>query len=57
MSDIPVELIVAAFGEENTAKAALKELKTAKRAQLIDIVDAAVISAGDRAPCLVVHSA
>ena len=43
MSDIPVELIVAAFGEEKAAKAALKELKAAKRAKLIDIVDAAVI--------------
>ena len=26
MSDIPVELIVAAFGEEKAAKAALKEI-------------------------------
>jgi uncharacterized membrane protein len=43
MSDIPVELIVAAFGEEKAADAALKELKSAKRAGLIDIVDAAVI--------------
>lgn len=43
MSDVPVELIVAAFGEEKAAKAALKELKAAKRAKLIDIVDAAVI--------------
>ena len=43
MSDIPVELIVAAFNEEKAAKAALKELKAAKRAKLIDIVDAAVI--------------
>jgi len=43
MSDIPVELIVAAFGEEKAANTALKELKSAKRAGLIDIVDAAVI--------------
>ena len=43
MSDVPVELIVAAFGEEKAAKAALKELKAAKKAKLIDIVDAAVI--------------
>jgi uncharacterized membrane protein len=43
MSDIPVELIVAAFGDEKAAKAALKELKAAKKAKLIDIVDAAVI--------------
>jgi uncharacterized membrane protein len=43
MSEVPVELIVAAFGEEKAAKAALKELKAAKRANLIDIVDAAVI--------------
>jgi len=43
MSDVPVELIVAAFGEEKAAKAALKDLKAAKRAKLIDIIDAAVI--------------
>jgi len=43
MSNVPVELIVAAFGEEKAAKAALKELKEAKKAKLIDIVDAAVI--------------
>jgi len=43
MSENPVELIVAAFQEENAAKEALKELKAAKRAKLIDIVDAAVI--------------
>lgn len=43
MSDVPVELIVAAFGEEKAAKEALKELKEAKKAKLIDIVDAAVI--------------
>ena len=33
MSENPVELIVAAFGEENAAKQALKELKAAKRAK------------------------
>ena len=43
MSQVPVELIVAAFGDENAAKNALNELKAAKRAKLIDIVDAAVI--------------
>jgi len=43
MTDVPVQLIVAAFQDEKTADAALKELKRAKREGLIDIVDAAVL--------------
>ena len=43
MSDIPVELIVAAFDEEKEADAVLKELKTAKRERLIGIQNAAVL--------------
>jgi uncharacterized membrane protein len=39
----PVELIVAAFNDENSAKEALKELKAAKHAGLIKIDDAAVL--------------
>jgi uncharacterized membrane protein len=43
MSDVPVELIVAAFQEENAADEVLKELKAAKRDKLIRIKDAAVL--------------
>ena len=43
MSDVPVQLVVAAFQDENGADEALKELKQAKREKLIGIVDAAVI--------------
>jgi uncharacterized membrane protein len=43
MSDVPVQLIVAAFQDEKTADAALKQLKQAKKEGLIDIVDAAVL--------------
>jgi uncharacterized membrane protein len=43
MSDVPVQLVVAAFQAENGADEALKELKQAKREKLIGIVDAAVI--------------
>lgn len=43
MSNVPVELIVAAFQEENGAEAAYKELKQAKKEHLIKIMDAAVI--------------
>ncbi len=42
-ANIPVEVIVAAFQNEDGAKAALKELKQAKRQGLIKIDDAAVI--------------
>ncbi len=43
MSDVPVQVVVAAFKDENTASEALKALKEAKRAGLIKIVDAAVL--------------
>jgi hypothetical protein len=48
MSDAPVQLVVAAFQEEEAADQALKELKAAQRDKLIDIQDAAVIRRGDR---------
>ena len=43
MSDVPVQLIVAAFQDERSADQALKMLKDAKREKLIGIVDAAVL--------------
>ncbi|HSG16572.1 MAG TPA: DUF1269 domain-containing protein [Anaerolineae bacterium] len=43
MSDVPVELIVAAFQDEKGADQALKELKSAKRQGLIKIENAAVL--------------
>jgi uncharacterized membrane protein len=43
MSDIPVQIIVAAFQDENGAEAALKELQAAKKARYIQIDNAAVI--------------
>jgi uncharacterized membrane protein len=43
MSDVPVQVIVAAFKDENTAKEALKALKEARNQGLIKIVDAAVL--------------
>ena len=43
MSEVPVQVVVAAFKDENTASEALKALKEAKRAGLIKIVDAAVL--------------
>lgn len=43
MSDVPVQVIVAAFKEEETADEALKALKEAKKERLIGIQDAAVI--------------
>ena len=43
MSDVPVQLIVAAFQEEKGADEALKALKQAKRAGLVGIKDAAVL--------------
>ena len=42
-TNVPVEVIVAAFQDEDGAKAALKELKHAKHQGLIKIDDAAVI--------------
>ena len=41
--NVPIEVIVAAFQDEDGAKAALKQLKSAKRQGLIKIDDAAVI--------------
>jgi uncharacterized membrane protein len=43
MSDVPVQLIVAAFQDEKSADMALKELKQAKRERLIGIQNAAVL--------------
>jgi len=43
MSDVPVQLIVAAFQDEKSADMALKELKQARREKLIGIQNAAVI--------------
>ncbi len=43
MSEAPVELIVAAFQDEDGAKQALKELKVAKKEHLIKIDNAAII--------------
>lgn len=43
MSDVPVQLIVAAFQEEKAANEALKVLKQAKRERLIGIQNAAVL--------------
>lgn len=43
MSEVPVQLIVAAFQDEKSASEALIMLKQAKREKLIGIVDAAVL--------------
>ena len=43
MSDVPVQVIVAAFQDEKAAKGALKELKRARMAGLIKIENAAVL--------------
>ena len=43
MSDNPVQLVVAAFKDEGSAKAALKELKQAQKAKVIKIENAAVL--------------
>jgi uncharacterized membrane protein len=43
MSNVPIELIVAAFQDEKGAETAYKELKQAKKEHLIKIQDAAVI--------------
>jgi len=43
MSDVPVQVIVAAFKDEETADETLKTLKEAKKERLIGIQDAAVI--------------
>lgn len=43
MSEVPVQLIVAAFQDEKSADEALKRLKMAKKENLIGIVNAAVL--------------
>ncbi len=43
MTDVPIQLVVAAFNEEKGADEALKQLKIAKWSGLIGIKDAAVI--------------
>jgi len=43
MSDVPVQVIVAAFQDEKAAKSVLKELKQASRDGLIKIENAAVL--------------
>jgi uncharacterized membrane protein len=43
MSEVPVQVVVAAFKDENTAAEALKALKQARNQGLIRIVDAAVL--------------
>jgi len=43
MSDVPVQVVVAAFKDENTASEALKALKQARNEGLIRIVNAAVL--------------
>jgi len=48
MSDVPVQLIVAAFKDERTAKEALKALKEAKKAGLIKIENAAVLRKNEK---------
>ena len=43
MSDVPVQVVIAAFKDENKAGEALKALKQARNQGLIKIVDAAVL--------------
>ena len=43
MNDVPVQVIVAAYQEEDAADQALKSLKEAKKDKLIGIENAAVI--------------
>jgi len=43
-SDVPVQVIIAAFKDEKAASAALSDLKSAKRLGVINIVDAAVLT-------------
>jgi uncharacterized membrane protein len=42
--DVPVQVVVAAFKDEKAASEALAQLKEAKKAGLIKIVDAAILS-------------
>jgi uncharacterized membrane protein len=43
MADVPVQVVVAAFQDEDAASAALAKLKELKHERLVGIVDAAVI--------------
>jgi len=43
-SDVPVQVIIAAFKDEKAASEALNELKSARKEGLINIVDAAVLT-------------
>jgi len=43
MSDVPIQVIVAAFNDENSADAALQRLKQATREGLIGIQNAAIL--------------
>lgn len=43
MSDAPIDVIIAAYNEEDGAKKALAELKAAQKEKLITVKDAAVI--------------
>jgi len=48
MSDVPVQVIIAAFQDEKMAKEALAVLKEAKKAGLIKIENAAVLSKDEK---------
>jgi len=48
MSDVPVQVIIAAFQDDKTAKEALAALKEAKKAGLIKIENAAVLSKDEK---------
>lgn len=48
MSDVPVQVVVAAFQDEDGAKAAYQELRQAKKEHLIKIENAAVISKDEK---------
>lgn len=43
MGEVPIQIAVAAFQEEDAASQALKELKELKKTRIIGIIDAAVI--------------
>jgi len=48
MSEVPVQLIVAAFQDDKSANEALKELKHAQKEKVIKIEDAAVLRKDDK---------
>jgi len=48
MNDVPVQVIIAAFQDDKTAKEALAALKEAKKAGLIKIENAAVLSKDEK---------